>query len=511
MPKGTSTSVAEKPAPRRKAASTPSGKGGGKLRPTTAGRSLAVVESPAPMGTSSAYRFSSSSRDEVVRGTDFLSTVGTLACTDGAILMNWFVSPTQVNARLGAIAKLWERYQFKRIRLFYIPCVPATTSGQLIFAYDPDSTDVTPVSYTREQLFALDDNVSGSVFTPIELFVRKLDQNTLYYTGSNSLSSDERTELQGQCYVAYTGPTISSPITFGTVMLEYEVMFKKRTYDASAPTLVPSDTTISGYGAGADVSSYLTQGLLAAGYALLGGAAWNTGFLRTESKGIQIPPSAGLTDTFGTAGGYLGHHFFEVIGALNLVGSEGTPIGAYWNAFVRTAAGALLSYLSWSAGKVVSSKLSNLSTGEVGTTTVNGQNFTSCVVQSTATGTSDYFVGYVSVCNSYSAPVWLDFGVTLSGSVTSTRLRGLNIREVSPDEFIRLATLADNHVTSAGRVETKLSGMPAMATYPLASAADQTGDFVVLPPPFAASAAAPPRVVAPGSTPKFGVVVPPRY
>lgn len=451
MPKrGTSTSVMKSSPPRGKAAAHSVGKSGGKARRAPVSRSLTVAASTAPMGVSSAYRFSSSTSDETVRGTDFLATVNTASCVDGAILMDWYVSPTQINSRLGQIAKLWERYQFKKIRLFYIPCVPTTTAGQLTLAYDPDSTDVTPVSYTRETLFALDDNVTGSVFSPIELYIRKLDQNTLYYTGANSTSADERTELQGQVYVAYTGPTVSSSTTFGTLMIEYEVHFSKRTYDASVPASLPEPGIIAAFVNGTINVLPTATSLLSGLYAL--NHDWNQGFVPVGPNGVIVPNGA--------------DRFLEIASAVNLVGAvAGTPVGAYWNAVASGLNVTTPVHLMWSTGKSIASVLGDYSDGLSGTVS-NGTSLTSCVEQTTETATCDYFIGGVHLVNRSGADISVDFGVSFVPSPTTAVLRGIRVFNLSFD------LARKQYATALNTVLATFTVIPAPVAPTTAGAAD---------------------------------------
>jgi len=130
------------------------------------------------------------------------------------------------------VAKGWERYRFKQLRFVYVPCVPTSTAGSITFAYDPDCSDTTPAAAaSRSQLYSKDDVVSTNVWAGAMLPVRSLDPKTLYYVGQNAVSADERLELEGQLYVAYTGPTVVSAVTYGTIMVEYEVEFSKRCFE----------------------------------------------------------------------------------------------------------------------------------------------------------------------------------------------------------------------------------------------------------------------------------------
>lgn len=398
-----------------------------KAKPTVSAKSdlskeVRSVIAAAPVAAASSYSMVSTMRDETVRGADYLASVVIPTGTaDGTVFYNMFVSPSTVPSRLGQVARLWERYQFRRLRLRFVPSVPSTTPGQLTFAYDPDSTDVTPSSYVRPTLFAFDDNVSTPIYSGCVLDVRGLDLHTLYYTGANNLTADERLELQGQFYACYTGPTLSGDLVAGSLILEYEVFFSKRCYESTVPAMIPGPTnpiTTTGF----DVLGYISTGILARLYEA--GGTYDGGNVVMFPYGIRIP-SDGL------------HYRFVIRLAQEAVGTTGEFVNAIWTAMLKygpTLASTLP--LAFCDGKTLKYHLETL-TYESGTTEY-GQLRTS-MFESGATGALvDYVQFGIVVSNTSGFPAYLDVYENVSNAgqpVTQLWQYGIEVEKMFSVDF----------------------------------------------------------------------------
>jgi len=380
----------------------------------------------------------SSTKDEHINGCDFLTMVaGSTITPDGTIVYNFYVSPTTISARLGQIGRLWERYQFTKLRFVYVPCVPTSTAGQLTFAYDPDSTDVTPTAFTRESLYALDDNVTTSVYAPSALPIKNLDLHTLYYTGANGIAGDERLELQGQLYVAYSGATPGAPVVFGSLMLEYDVHFSKRCYEPPVPLSagIPLDTS-KFTGATVDVLGAATTGLFAGLKAA--GVDLSAGTLPLTSQGFAVTPKAGP-------------YHFDLTTAFEALGVAGSWAELKMMPVLKNAVGTIVAYLAWSVGKTLVGKFTthSLEAGDV----ANGVSLTTLTEETTAGTNVDYWRGGVAIENNTASVLYLDliFDVLAAeAEVTHLYARGLTVQAPPTDVYLAVFEDSHNRVTTSG-------------------------------------------------------------
>lgn len=438
---GKTTSVAKnRTRGARGAVTSKSRAAGGRKRADPASRALAGSGLGAPLAISTAYKTTSYMPDETVRGCDFLQTVSVPSGTaDGHVVYNWFVSPTTVNARLAAIGRIWERYQFKKLKVKYVPAVPATTAGALTFAYDPDCSDATPSAYTRETLFALDDNLTTSIFAPCELVIKKLDQNTLYYTGANTITADERLELQGQLYVAYTGPPPVEGVLAGTIMLEYEIHFSKRCFETPVPSALPTPADSTLWASGIDVLSSLANGILSAIY--LAGARFSAGKMTFDSKGLFIGPRSNL-------------HLLVSLAMTALAGTNGGNVLYKVHPILRDAAGSVLKHLNWSKGKAMYTGLAEYSSSAG--SDPYGYQLTNGIEVTTASTNVDYLTGGLEIHNDGAYPVYLDFTVATAYAtypLTEVLMRGMNACDLDAITYAGLYDSSPNTVS-------KIPGVP---------------------------------------------------
>lgn len=377
-----------------------------RVAPSLGSMRATAAAAPVAIGTTTARQFSAS-KSEIVRGTDFLTTITSQGHIDGAVLYNWYCSPSLIPGRCSLISKGWERYQFKQLRFEYIPCVGTSSAGSLTMAYDPDCSDVTPAATaSRAQLYAKDDVITSNVWGPAVLNVRGLDKKTLYYCGSNGDTQDERLELQGQFYVAYTGSQVISAVTYGTIMVQYEIEFSKRCFEEALPTAgASSGSMVSQVGVGIPVVQAV--GLIKQLFEAL--PTWSTDpFMSSKGYAIASHMSAGLEFLF------------------NLAGIQGAPgrAGAYVKLKAFNALGQELMALTHYLKRMTGNSVASDKAGDIDYTIGHCGLFT----HTSAAGANGLWDSGVEVVNDTSETIYVDIVFEAEGAVCdSYALKGLSI------------------------------------------------------------------------------------
>lgn len=153
-------------------------------------------------------------------GYSAISTTGFSVDTDCPM----FMSPSDPGTFpwLATIAKSYEKWRPRKVRLIYVPLCPTTRPGNIIMAFDYDPSDALPV--TAIEMEQNKTSVSGPIWheATLELSVRDmLDNVKAYYTGPVSTPADRRMAYGGQFVIAYDG--LDSTATVGKFYLDYEI------------------------------------------------------------------------------------------------------------------------------------------------------------------------------------------------------------------------------------------------------------------------------------------------
>jgi hypothetical protein len=146
------------------------------------------------------------------------------------------LSPDNMNARLAGIANWFEKYKFRKLRVYYVPRVAATEVGQAVWAIDRDaSASATPG-------FVANGNLATSCLfqlrTPCDLELNDPSDMIYYNKFSNATSADARTTTQAVLRCNRDETTAITTL-FGTVMVEYVVDFYYPTASQSITISAP--------------------------------------------------------------------------------------------------------------------------------------------------------------------------------------------------------------------------------------------------------------------------------
>lgn len=135
-----------------------------------------------------------------------------------------FMSPSEPGTFpwLASIAKSYEKWRPRKVKLIYVPLCPTTRPGNIIMAFDYDPSDNLPV--TAVEMEQNKTSISGPIWHEIslELSTRDMLENVkAYYTGPVSTPADRRLAYGGQFIIAYDG--LDSTAMVGKFYLDYEI------------------------------------------------------------------------------------------------------------------------------------------------------------------------------------------------------------------------------------------------------------------------------------------------
>jgi len=146
--------------------------------------------------------------------------------TSGAVLYAALINPTSFGVRLAAYGHLYNKFCFRKLNVIWVPRMSIanqSAAGEIMFANDPDPTDVSVVGTTVNdinEMFSWEGSQTTSIYNPNTFVVRRLDPKNVYYMHNNS--GDLRLSTQGQVYVV-AATELPNDDNYGTLYLQYEV------------------------------------------------------------------------------------------------------------------------------------------------------------------------------------------------------------------------------------------------------------------------------------------------
>lgn len=158
----------------------------------------------------------------VVEGRDLISTIRTTATTLAGVRFEALpLNPTAYpETRLAAYAKMFERFKFVKVKCSWVPCVPSTSAGSMLFAYEADCEDNLPTEDDAglQQMYSWPGTTASSVWSPLQ-FAPPMTAREALWTG---LGKDVRLSTQGRIYAACAND-IDRTGALGTLFMEYTV------------------------------------------------------------------------------------------------------------------------------------------------------------------------------------------------------------------------------------------------------------------------------------------------
>lgn len=270
-----------------------------------------VVNVPVSMGT-----VSKSIRPKVVnerngirvRNTEIISSVAILNSAFN-LIATYEINPgnTSIFSWLSTIANSWEFYQFHTLTFRWVPSVGTATSGNLMMAFDADSTDASPSNL--KDMMSYSNAVATNLWksATIQVDTKDLHRRKSYFTGVSG-GQDANLRNVGELIIASTA---SDAITSaGYIEVSYDITFEtpqkyippSLQVNAVGPEPFGSSRTVIGYGGMAEAvrfKSGTTADILRAGkyllWALADGSSPNIGTLTSPSGNVAITQLSQLT------------------------------------------------------------------------------------------------------------------------------------------------------------------------------------------------------------------------
>jgi len=122
---------------------------------------------------------------------------------------------------LSGIALRYETYQFLECTFTYHPAVSTSENGIVMFGFDPDALDTTPL--TMAEMMNLSRARDVNVWAPMSMTLSKRDLNRVLGQRFTNAGSTSQFDNAGLLFVASQGAT--NALTIGNWRVSYKVMF----------------------------------------------------------------------------------------------------------------------------------------------------------------------------------------------------------------------------------------------------------------------------------------------
>lgn len=150
-------------------------------RPPGQARLAQQVTVPAAVGSriggASRPRFETNGQTLIIHHTEyFTDMVGSVAFTTFNVETN--PARAEMFPWLAGVVNHWEQYRFLSLRFHYNTFQPTTATGSVILAFDPDATDISPLS--KAQALSFRDSSRSNTYLPMRLDVERGSLNPLW-------------------------------------------------------------------------------------------------------------------------------------------------------------------------------------------------------------------------------------------------------------------------------------------------------------------------------------------
>lgn len=267
-------------------------------------------------------------KEEILKLTESERVTSFTSTTTGFQIAGSLVNPGLAASFpwLAGHAQLYDKYRFKRLRYRWIPMVSATTSGNVVLAFDHDPYDGFPTN--SQTMCSLSYYKSGSIWDECVLDIPC--SKDFLFTRAGPVGGDIKTYDMGAFYVSVEG----SPATgvLGFLQVDYEIEFTHKNVN-------------SGIGSGSNFNMALflgdgTNNVIAAG----GKYIFNLPVLGYSAGGIYnvVTPDAAYSTFTLPKGKWNVRAKLQVnnLAQTNTANAGGTAVGAYICNSQWTSAGA---------------------------------------------------------------------------------------------------------------------------------------------------------------------------
>lgn len=188
-----------------------------------------------PIAEMVAMKSKSPTKSNIYKGRDFIATVELPAVITAAnqVRANVPIAPGRFNgSRISLLARAYEKYRFRSVKMIYEPSVPTTVGGQFVMYFDLDAKDVPAVdsgtttvirnAMAHQGALLANVNAKHTVSMPIKPGL------TDFFTGV--ADGPEQLYYQAVFWIVATAGLngTGAPATgaVGSLFVEYEVMFE---------------------------------------------------------------------------------------------------------------------------------------------------------------------------------------------------------------------------------------------------------------------------------------------
>jgi len=168
------------------------------------------------------YRGGSSDGSITLRHTEYLETVRTSPTAGAFGSLVYVLNPSRKDVFKWAaqLARSFEKYRIKSARFRYVPLVPTSTAGRVMFGVDYDVSDKQPAQ--KEELYSMEGSVTAPLWQELSLQVEPMKESLFTVPAT---AKDTVSDLRLVDYAAVTVATSNGPVNtdVGETFCDYEI------------------------------------------------------------------------------------------------------------------------------------------------------------------------------------------------------------------------------------------------------------------------------------------------
>jgi len=153
-------------------------------------------------------------------------------------------------SRLSKVASLYQKFNPALLTFRYLPAKGSSTDGQLYVTFIPNPQAPSPTN--MDELTTYGGIVQGTITTPLSYPIQPTSMNTAFKSQLTDVAiepgSDQPINSIGRLFYGIDGQTNSSPVTFGTLYVDYSMTFSdpKLSYSDQVNSVASLDTLAIG-------------------------------------------------------------------------------------------------------------------------------------------------------------------------------------------------------------------------------------------------------------------------
>jgi hypothetical protein len=160
---------------------------------------------------------------EIISTITGTATTGSIPAGSGGSVIGWDTSPWSFYSGTWAtnVGNAYDKYRIKKLKFYFQPTLPVTSSGAVAMYYDPDPLDTTPTGYVNAS--GNFNATTGAIFDPIELTTMSIQTNRMpwYLIGGTDTSATTQELSPGKIVIAWSSIVLSNASATGTTTIGY--------------------------------------------------------------------------------------------------------------------------------------------------------------------------------------------------------------------------------------------------------------------------------------------------